>query len=529
MKKIYLLGFFIGLIAFAGCSEEDPIQPTPSPAAPAGTQGVYFPANESAFELEPTAPRKFELTIARKDSVGAVDVPITVEVNDKDIFNVPATVSFVDGQAKTTFEVTFPNAAEGVTYNLRLLVEGDGFVNPYAADLPYVATNVTRIKWSPVTRPLIYVDGAFTAFFGVNPLPMYVYADSVVLGDVVRYRFKNPYKVPTGVEFINDDGDPDFDPTPDEDGIYDGYPYNEPGDFDESQNYYTIIEIDDEAGKSGDVFMFAGNIGVDWGYGMHSIGSAYDNLSEDNAKYPLGKMKDGIITFPGSSLYMNMANYGTGVADDPTTIYMSKEIYIAANLKIDDFNDVEYEDEADAVETGAFISTATSDTTLLQVMVKAIDVDEDNDESEYKNLYYLPNLYEDDYGLAFYYTEEAGISIPANQHTGMKFLGKDVLVSMSRDSKFKSAYIIGAEEPPLGNDVDEEDHPDHGIDRYVFGLNFHFKDGTSLGDFSERLLLIEEDVNPAMGNRKSPTYHFKVQGKASPKKLDKNVQKTIIL
>lgn len=521
MKKIYLLGFFIGLIAFVGCSEDDPIQPTPSPAAPAGTQGVYFPANESAFELEPTAPRQFELTIARKDSVGAVDVPITVEVNDKDIFNVPATVSFVDGQAKTTFEVTFPNAAEGVTYNLRLLVEGDGFVNPYAADLPYVVTNVTRIKWSPVSRPLIYVDGTFTAFFGVDLEPMYVYADSVKLGDVVRYRFKNPYKVATG-EWVGED----YEATRDEDGIFDGYPYNEPGDFDESQNYYTIIEIDDEEGKSGDVFMFAGDIGVDWGYGMQSIGSAYENLSQDKAKYPLGKVKDGIITFPENSLFHDLPDIGTGVAGEPTTIYLSKELYIAANMKIDSFNDVEYDD--DAVETGTFISAANGDTTLLQVVLKAIDIDDENKDSEYKNLFYLPNLYEDDFGLAFYYSEEAGISIPKSQPTGMKFLGKKVYVSMSRD--IKSAHIIGSKEV-VDEELEEGDEgfdPDAGTDRYVFGLNFHFKDGTSLGDFAEKLLLEDDDVNPVIGSRKSATPRFNIQRKVSSKILKKNVQEAIL-
>lgn len=528
MKKIYLLGFLIGLFAFAGCSEDDLVQPTPSPDAPAGTQGVYFPANESAFELEPTAPKQFELNIARKDSVGAVEVPIKVEVNDKDIFNVPATVSFVDGQAKTTFKVTFPNAEEGVTYNLRLLVEGDEFVNPYGADLPYVTTNVTRIKWSPVADPLIYVDGTFMAFFGIAPEPMYVFADSVKLGDVVRYRFKNPYKVATGETKIDSSGDEYYDPTPDEDGIYDGYPYNEPGDFDESQNYYTIIEIDDEDGKSGDVFMFAGDIGVDWGYGMQSIGSYYDNLSEDIAKYPLGKIKDGIIIFPENSLFHDLPDIGIRASGEPTMIYLSKDVYIAANLKIESFNDVEYEDNA--VETGTFISAANNDTTLLQTVLEAIDIDEENDDSEYKNLFYLPNLYEEDFGLAFYYSEEAGVSIPKDQPTGMKFLGKDVLVSMSRDSKFKSAHIIGAEEN-YDEDLEEDDEgydPDGGKDRYVFGLNFHFKDGTSLGDFAEKLLLEDDHINPVMGNRKSASPRFKIQAKLYPKELKRNVQEAIL-
>ena len=95
----------------------------------------------------------------------------------------------------------------------------------------------------------------------------------------------------------------------------------------------------------------------------------------------------------------------------------------------------------------------------------------------------------------------------------MKFLGKDVLVSMSRDSKFKSALIIGAEEN-YDEDLEEDDEgydPDGGKDRYVFGLNFHFKDGTSLGDFAEKLLLEDDHINPVMGNRKSASPRFKIQ------------------
>lgn len=516
MKKIYLLALLIGLVAFTGCSEDDLVKPTPSPEAPAGTQGVYFPAsNKSAFELMPVDPTEFVLTIARTVSTGAVDVPITVEVNDDNVFVVPSSVSFAAGETEKSFKVTFPSAVEGKTYNLKLNVEGDQFVNPYVAGLPYVKTNATRVKWEAVKEPMIYVDGTFEAFFGSDLLnvPMYVYAEKAVLGDVTRYRFKNVFKVPTG--------------DADADGIYDGFPFNDPGDFDESKDYTTTIEIGGDKGKSSEVFMYANDIGVDWSYGMQSIGSVYGNKSEKKDDFPLGTLKDSIITFPENSLYLDLPNIGLRVSGEPTIIYMSKEVFIAANLKIENFNDIEYED--DAVETGTFISAATSDTTLMQVMLKAIDIDEENKNSEYKNLFYLPNLYEEDFGLAFYYSEESGISIPKNQPTGMSFLGKKVLVSMSRH--VKSAHIIGSEE---GYDEDlkkgdEGYDVNGGKDRYVFGLNFHYEDGTSLGDFKEVLLLSNEDeITPMINARNSASYRFKIQNKTSPKELRKNVQGAVI-
>src|SRR5690554_6196809 len=146
------------VVAFAACSDfEDTV--APSPQRPAGNQGVYFPtSNPSLFELEPTAATQVTLKVARELSSGAVQVPITVETNDDNVFNVPQSVSFADGETEVSFTVTFPDAAEGVAYNLKLSVVGDDLVNPYASALSNMSTTVSRIKWSPVGRPLVYLD-----------------------------------------------------------------------------------------------------------------------------------------------------------------------------------------------------------------------------------------------------------------------------------------------------------------------------------------------------------------------------------
>lgn len=443
------------LVAFtiAACSEyEDTIEP--SPEVPAGNQGVYFPSsNTNVFELEPTAPTEITLTIARAESSGAVDVPIVVEINDEDVFNVPQTVSFADGETEKEFTVSFPSAGEGITYKLKLAVEGDEYVNPYATALPYVTTNVTRIKWEPVEEPMVYIDGTFTALFGVDLFPMYVNAEKAVLGDVVRYRFKNAYDVPSG--------------DPDEDGIYDGYPYNADGDVDVNNDYYTIIEIDDPDGTSGDVYMFPHNTGVDWGYGMIAIGSKSNSY---------GKLANDVITFPSGSLFFSMANYNGAAKYTPaeaTLIYLTKEAFIAANMKIEDYNDVEY--EAIVGEVGEFESAAYSDN-WSQTLAKAIDIDPENEESEYKDLYYLANLYAEGYGVAFYYTEGGDVKIPENQPIGREVFGKDIYVSPSET--IESSVEVNAK----------------GVSIYTLGLIFHFEDGTIVGDFAEKFFYSETAV-----------------------------------
>ncbi|MDD4776801.1 MAG: hypothetical protein PHV53_00790 [Fermentimonas sp.] len=444
------------VVAFAACSDfEDTV--IDSPERPAGNLGVFFPANPSLFELEPTDEPKITLKIAREISAGAVQVPVKVEINDENIFNVPQSVSFADGQKEVEFNVTFPEAKEGVAYDLKLVVEGDTYVNPYGSPLNYVSTTVSRIKWSPVPRPLVYIDGTFATLFGVQFYPMYVEADSVKLDESTRYRFKNAYRVPT-----SDD--------PDEDGIFDGYPYNSPGDFDDSQDWLTTIEIY----ENGKVFMGSSEIGVDWGYGMISIGNLLGNTSQtDESAYPLGKFENNVITFGANSLYFSMAGYSNGgkyAASNPTTIYLSKEAYIAANLKIEDFNDVEY--ELVEGELGTFESAAYSDI-WSRTLSQAIDLDVDNEDSDYKSLFYISDLYAEDYGLAFY-NYDGVIRIPENQPTGIEFLGNEVFVSQS---------------PKHSSSVYENFK---GTSVYTFGLIFHYKDGTIVGDFAETYYYSEE-------------------------------------
>ncbi|MDR0834798.1 MAG: hypothetical protein LBN93_11580 [Candidatus Symbiothrix sp.] len=186
-----------------------------------------------------------------------------------------------------------------------------------------VGVNVSGVKGEPVefifngiewfkVDPFIYVDGTFKTFYNVTPLPMYVQTETATVNGNVRYRFKNAYRVATAVSG----------------GIYDGFPYNDPGDFDESKTYNTVIEVD----KANKVSMLPGEIGVNWGNGMFSIGSIYPTVSTSVASYPLGTLVGDVITFPASSLYISMALYNNGgkyICSTPTYIFRTKAAYDA--------------------------------------------------------------------------------------------------------------------------------------------------------------------------------------------------------
>lgn len=83
------------------------------------------------------------------------------------------------------------------------------------------------------------------------------------------------------------------------------YPYNEPGDWDDSQNHYLVINAQDPEG----VFIDQQKMRLNWGDGALIISSLAANylgqgatLEEVKAKGVCGSLTDGVITFPVKSL-----------------------------------------------------------------------------------------------------------------------------------------------------------------------------------------------------------------------------------
>jgi hypothetical protein len=452
-----------GILAFASCSVDEEIKREISPDVPQDCQGVYFPAtNVSVVELEPTDPTELTLRISRM-ATEAATIPLIAEINEQGVFDVPESVSFASGETSKGIKVTFPRAKEGTSYILKVRVEGDAYVNIYATTVPYVQTTVTRIKWDNIAEPGVMVEGIVGTFFGVSNYPFYVQMQKASLSNSTLYRLVNPFRLPSAF-------DGDGDPIPDRDGIYDGYPYNAPGDMIDGE-YLMVLTVN----ASGSVSIAPCELGMDWGYGMFSTGSIYGNVSTNISSYPLGTIDGDVISFPANSLYCSMAGYNNGnkYPAKATMLYLTKQAYLDANSNITDYNDVEYEKKAGAIS--AFASSAFKEEWDQELHV-AIDQKPDDEESPYKNLYYLPDLYSKGLGLAFYF-DGSKITIPANQPTGIKFLENDI-------------YVSPGEELPSGVETSSAT----GLATYSFGLNFHLKDGTSLGDFTESFYYGKNDI-----------------------------------
>ena len=417
--------------------------------------GILFPTgngyNESSYAMESDAAREITLAMSRTKAGEAIAVPITVKVNDNNVFVVPEYVYFAADETLTTFKVAFPEAEVGVTYNLELAVEGDEYVNPYLLQEPVLNTSVLLIKWESETHVGVMIDGMIANFFPVSQYPFYVQYEKAELNNgAIMYRFLNPY---TTLPEYKDPNAAEPEAIADADGIFGGYPHNYPGDVDKSKDYNMLVIVEgDEA------TMEPFELGMDWGYGMLSGGSIYGCFSMDIATYPLGVVDGDIITFGANSLFSSMADFQDGGAypvSPTTTIYLTKEAYMEAN-KVIDYNEVDYEPISGAISE---FSSEMQEQSWQQPFAKAIDIDAENENSD---------LYADGYGLAFYYDETSGrLTIPSNQPVGLEILGQKIYMSVS--SSIASGKTTAA----------------NGVETYTFGISFHYADGTALGDFKE--------------------------------------------
>lgn len=90
------------------------------------------------------------------------------------------------------------------------------------------------------------------------------------------------------------------------------YPYNEPGDWDDSQNYYVVID----ATNPSQVFFDEQCLGLDWGQGGFMWATSYasyllagGNTAEEIAEAGLfGTLENGIITFPVKGILVDPGN-----------------------------------------------------------------------------------------------------------------------------------------------------------------------------------------------------------------------------
>lgn len=264
--------------------------------------GVYFLAsNKSSLDLEVTDPLTTTFKVARLNTNGALTVPLTVEVNDDNVFQIPASATFADGEAEATVEMTFPNAEIGKTYNFTITVPRE-YINSYKQvnGSPIYSGSAIRLKWESLGQGY-WADGTLSVF-GVAKYPFVISnIEKAVLADEVRYRFVSPFaQSATGKEQGTN--------------AFIGLPMN---GFTFVAGTNMIVSVKKKAAT-----FLKGDLGcVESQYGALSVGNG-----ESAGSY---NENGGFIKFASGTYTLDLANYGTLDPAESTYIFLSKEKYNA--------------------------------------------------------------------------------------------------------------------------------------------------------------------------------------------------------
>ena len=453
--------YLAAALLLAGCA--DNIQRTESPAFPSDSAAVYFSApDETGSETDPTqGVTTHSVTIERTQTVGSLTVPLTILENTDDIFTVPSSVTFDDGATAATFEVAFPDAEVGKEYFLTLSVD-DSHTNPYLTAQATYQLSMTLISWTDAPEQAVIVDGFFS-MYNINgkDYPFYCSYQTATLPDgSMRYRFLNPYNVVAPADC-----------KPDEYGVYPTWALFEEGDVaDPDANGNMVVSVDKDGNATIPDFL----IGADLGYGVEHGGSIIGNYAAlgESDSYNPGVFDNGVISFAAGDLYIYEDDvYAAGAM----SIYLSAAAYQSevSAIHITDFNDPQWQWDTLANATTQYESELFGVRWQGQPLCAAVDLDpEHGAASEFLNLYYLPSLYADGYGFAFYWNPEDGsISVPANQPTGKTLFDKQIVIS-SAGTAVANTYSVQGET----------------VTELIFPLSVQTADGNLIGSYTETYL-----------------------------------------
>lgn len=269
------------IFATSSCSNDDNY----TPAMPeVGTKVFFSNALPKTIEAS-SAESSVTVKVSRTDSSDAVTVPLTVS-NPDAMFEVPTSVSFAAGQTDADLVITYDAEEIGFDKYSTITISVDKSVASLYGVSEYTFKIGIPAPWESLGQ-CTYFDMYVTDFYiGEDPLPYKVEIQKNLINEGL-YRLVYPYgKI---------------------------YPYNDPGDYDESKTYYLEIHAE----NPDKVYVPLQNQGIAWSsYGEFTMGSlaAYylDRGDEAKAEQYYGTLKDGIITFPAGSLLFSMKNYNDG-------------------------------------------------------------------------------------------------------------------------------------------------------------------------------------------------------------------------
>lgn len=288
MKNLFKYTFvalagLMGMV-FSACTNDY----TYDPATVSGNQ-VYFSDQLPAVHDITVKASSFDVEVLRVDTKDAITVPLTVTKPDNSIFTIPNSVSFAPGEASAKLSISYDpaNVVYGNYEDITLSIADANMATIYG--LSSYSFKAGATAWVDYGTAF-YREDLITTFFGVDNIVYEVPIQKNVVEEGY-YRLVNPYGKP--------------------------YPYNDPGDYDDKTDSYLTINATDPDW----VYVEESPTTTNWGYGIFSMTSYVQNFLNNgytldfiksNAPQLFGKLKDGVITMPATSMLLSMAAYNNG-------------------------------------------------------------------------------------------------------------------------------------------------------------------------------------------------------------------------
>ncbi len=445
MKKLFKYTYLalVGMVAtlVASCSDSYKYDGRGTWDATDSYANIYFEITDSTLELDPADPTTVKIKVSRRNTQGALTVPFSILENTDDVFTVGEAV-FADGAAEAEFTASCPKAEVGKPYTLKIQTTDPALVSKYSAGAIYSIT-VTRVKWNDVG--FYYADEAKTK--KVEGYAMYT--DDFMCA---VFNTGNP-TYPVKVQERDD-----------QKGMFrvinaygEGYPYNDPGDWDASKDYYMLINATDPER----VFISPADmkLGLDWSYGpIHVLNLAgnYVEAAEaaeasgdaakakqnwDKAEEYYGKYENGKITFPAQSFYFAMENYNDGKFGWYANPNGAFALVLNPDLDLHNADMTSDEDFTWELVNNNFmlVSGKLGESVEGVSLYKGTCINKEGkcDErfaAEYGTAYKIASPYAEGYDIYFTATDKGEVKLPEEfkyQNTGMKAVGDEVYAVIS--------------------------------------------------------------------------------------------------
>ena len=267
--------------ALTACSDDDGKY---TPAEKLTTAQVYFSNQLPAkVELVTEGEGVVNVTLNRIKTDEALTVNLVATQPEEQAlqFNVPASVTFAEGENSVGIDVTYDPAqvAYDTNYECSIAISDEEYTTPYGTSA-YSFTGRIAAPWESLGMAT-FTENCLGAFYGNDPVTYQVEIEENKTKPGY-YRLVNPYGA--------------------------AYPYNEEGDWDDSKDYYLYIHAE----NPDFVYMPLYYLGVDWGdgeFGMLDFAyymMAAQGMSPEDAKAQGhgGTLKDGIITWKAKDLLL---------------------------------------------------------------------------------------------------------------------------------------------------------------------------------------------------------------------------------